>query len=652
MANRYWVGGTGTWSNTNTTNWSATSGGAGGASVPTATDTPFFDTNSGSGTVTRTSSFTVGEIEINNSGITLSLGAALTLNAAADSISVTNGTFTTNNYTVTAGNIVTGAGGTSRTINLGSSTVTLSNTAAAIGFTDSNGLTFNAGTSQINCTATSSAFNGGGNTFYNVALTNVSKTAWTVAGTNTFNNFAVTGRTAAGISLINFSANQVINGTLTLSTGTNATMRTFVRSDVIGTTRTLTCAAVASPTDIDFRDIEIAGAAAPVSGTRLGDCKGNSGITFPAAKTVYWRATGSANWGATTSSWSLTSGGTADHAAFPLAQDTAVFPAATYPASGSTVTVNATYNIGTIDMSARTSNTMTLATGAPPVIYGNWVNGTGTALSGLQNLRFSGRGSQTITSAGKTFTHPIIVDTPSGSVTLQDAFTSSNSTSSALNPQAGTFSDGGYAVTLSGASSGVNTSNTGVRTINVGATWTLGGTAGWNAGVSTNLTVTGIGTISLTSPIAKTFAGGGIQTYPTLNQGGTGTLTITGSNKFANITNTAVGRVQFTGGTTNEFTAFNLNGVLGNLLQVGSTDTTQAILKKPTAWNVGLLSTDAGNNTGLSFTGTDPNYLSISYINGQLSLTSSVYYGATNITAIYYGSTPVSAIYYGADQVF
>lgn len=42
MANRYWVGGSGTW-NTSTTNWSATSGGAGGASVPTAADNVFFD---------------------------------------------------------------------------------------------------------------------------------------------------------------------------------------------------------------------------------------------------------------------------------------------------------------------------------------------------------------------------------------------------------------------------------------------------------------------------------------------------------------------------------------------------------------------------------------------------------------------------------
>ena len=52
MANRYWVGGTGTWDASNTTNWSATSGGAGGASVPTSADDVYFNVNAGTGTVT------------------------------------------------------------------------------------------------------------------------------------------------------------------------------------------------------------------------------------------------------------------------------------------------------------------------------------------------------------------------------------------------------------------------------------------------------------------------------------------------------------------------------------------------------------------------------------------------------------------------
>lgn len=38
MADRYWVGGSGSWNATTTTNWSATSGGLGGASAPTSAD--------------------------------------------------------------------------------------------------------------------------------------------------------------------------------------------------------------------------------------------------------------------------------------------------------------------------------------------------------------------------------------------------------------------------------------------------------------------------------------------------------------------------------------------------------------------------------------------------------------------------------------
>lgn len=54
MANRYWVGGSGTWDGSSTTHWSATSGGSSGASAPTSTDDVFFDSNSGlsGGTVT------------------------------------------------------------------------------------------------------------------------------------------------------------------------------------------------------------------------------------------------------------------------------------------------------------------------------------------------------------------------------------------------------------------------------------------------------------------------------------------------------------------------------------------------------------------------------------------------------------------------
>jgi fibronectin-binding autotransporter adhesin len=669
MADRFWVGGTASWDATAGTKWAATSGGAGGQSVPTSADDVFFDAASGAVTCTVSATATcanlnftgftgtfagssqvqaygslvcgsgmtwsytgtlvfvgpgtlqitcngktIGPIQISSTGTpTVELQDAF---ASSGSITISGGTFTTNNFNVTATQLSSSNSNT-RTINLGSSTVTLSLANTSINFATQTNLTFNSGTSQIVCTNNAAGFAiGSGVTFYNVSFTATGITTVTVQGANTFNNLSVTGRTTTGISALSVNADQTINGTLTLSAGTDATRRAFVRSNTIGTTRTLTCAAVASLTDIDFRDITIAGAAAPVSGTRLGDCKGNSGITFDAAKTVYYRGALNANWNSLV--WSFTNGGTADVTAFPLAQDTAVFPSSPtpYPTSGNTATINADYNIGTIDMSARTGNTMTLATGSnTPAIYGNWINGTGTTITGTGVITFAGRGSQTITSAGKSFTQNFTIDTPSGSVTLQDALTGPGTAS--LTFTSGTFNLNTYNATVNGFS----TNNSNTRTLAVGSgTLTLtGGGSVFNAATATNFTVTGTGTISMTSASAKTFAGGGIQTYPTLNQGGTGTLTVTGSNKFADITNTAIGRVQFSGGTTNIFTAFNLNGVSGNLLQLGSTNTTQATLQKSSAWLMGANSTDAGNNTGLSFTaGGGIDYLSVSYINGQV----------------------------------
>src|SRR3954451_7178669 len=85
MANVFWVGGTGTWDSSTTTHWSATSGGAGGAAVPTSADSVTFDGNSGGGTVTLNfggtitiQSLTMGTLagtfdnSVNNNNITVS----------------------------------------------------------------------------------------------------------------------------------------------------------------------------------------------------------------------------------------------------------------------------------------------------------------------------------------------------------------------------------------------------------------------------------------------------------------------------------------------------------------------------------------------------------------------------------------------------
>jgi hypothetical protein len=643
---RYWVGGTGNWSDT--ARWSDSSGGASGSSVPRSHDDVVFDSLSNATAYTatvnavtggiRTKALTIagplvgnvtlaGSIAIDGihdditlpaTGLTRTYTGVITLSgsatgktlttngvtlqssfavngvgaewALADALNntggftFTNGSFDTANYNLTCNTLVSDTLH-SRSIILGSSTVTIASFNFGSAENGRANFTFNSDTSQINSNGTGVTCSGNNQTFYNLSFTASTIASISLNGVNTFNNLSVAGRTSAGIATIDFSANQTINGTLTLSAGTNATMRTFLQSNTIGTTRTLTCAAF-SGTDADFRDITIAGAAAPVSGTRLGDCKGNSGITFDAPKTVWWRSSGAANWN-NTASWSFTDGGTADVTAFPLAQDIATI-GSTYPTSGNTVSLNASYNVGTIDMSARTGNTMTLSTSAnTPIIYGNWINGTGTTLTGSGRMTFAGRGSQTITSAGGTFTQAFTIESPSGSVTLQDAFTTNVNVSAALRINAGTFDAATYNVTFSGASATVDLSaSTLARTVAVGSgTWTIpaASSTAWAAATSTNLTVTGTGTISLTSASAKTFAGGGISySGITLNQGGAGTLTITGNNTFANITNSysATGATTIAMGTTTQTVGnFTASGEAGRVLTVqGSSASSPATL--------------------------------------------------------------------------
>jgi len=614
---RYWVGGTGNWSNT--ARWSTGSGGASGASVPRSHDDVVFDSLSNATAYTATVNAVIGGVRMKSltiagpasgnvtlagvatidgihgnvtlpatgltrtytgaitlsgstSGLTLTtngvvLGSSITvdgvgcewtlgsaLNNGTSSVTVTNGSFDCATYNLTLGSLLS-TGQHARTIAFGSGTIAAA-TNINCGVTENTAanLTVTAGTAQINLSNQVPTFSGNGKTFYNVAFTDTSAGTVTLNGANSFNNLSFTGITSAGLKIISVTANQTITGTFTCSAGTDATMRHFVRSDTLGTTRTLTCAAV-SLTNVDFRDITIAGAAAPATGTRIGDCKGNSGVTFTAAANKYWNLAAGGNWGGAIG-WATGSGGTPNINDFPLAQDTCFFEA-TGLNSGATVTINAAYNIGTIDMSARTTNTMTLATGiTTPTIYGNWVNGTGTTITGTGTLTFAGRGTQTLTSAGATFAQRFTVDSPSGSVTLQDALTISQSSTSAFTLTSGTFDAASYNLTLSGSASGFSSSSLITRTIAIGSgTWTLAGSGtAWGMG-GLNLTVTGTGTISLTSASAKTFAGGSVSyTNITLNQGGAGTLTITGNNTFANITNTykATGATTINFGTTTQ----------------------------------------------------------------------------------------------------
>jgi len=674
MADRYWVGGTGSWSDTN--KWSASSGGAGGASVPTSADNVIFDAGSDAGgtfvvTVDGTSGspslcadFTASGLDfgmtltmgatafldcygsftlpITNFSVSASLGATIrfratttgktittngvslsnisitlngaggewTLNSAYTStatITFDNGTFNTNNFNVTIGQFLSVTSNT-RSLNFGSSTITLSST--NLWSLASTGLTLNAGTSTIVCLSASPNFGGGGLTYYNVNFTNLGSGTKTITGANTFNNLSVSSLSATGISQIALSANQTINGTLTLGTANTAIRRMFMRSDAVGTARTLTVATMATLADVDFRDITISGAASPVSGTRLGNCGGNSGITFDAGKTVYRVGTG--NWSAT--QWSLSSGGSVNVNNFPLAQDTAIFDTGT---TTGTHTVDAAWNIGTLDMSALTV-AVTLATGTTtPSIYGSITLDADVTLSGTGALTIAGRTTQTITSAGKTWTQPFTVNSPSGSLQLVDDLNNGSTltftvTQGRLDLNNNDLTTGVVSST-GGLSRGIDFAN---GTLNVqAASFTVSGS---------NFTTSGTGSISMNSASSKTFAGGGFTYTCALNQGGSGTLVITGANTFDDITNTNATASTITfPNTTTSVSAFSAEGTVGNLLTLSRTgasgtftlayigssrvDSDYLSISNSEAtpsntWYAGTNSTDGGGNTGWTFT--------------------------------------------------
>ncbi len=672
-SDRYWVGGSQTWGSTAGTRWAFTSGGASGAPIPRATDAVFFDAASGAGVTTigsgntgarsinctgytgtltgsininvygsitlvagmtytysgtisllatgtlTTAGKTLGDIIIEGEGSTFSLGSALT---SAGLITFQGGTFTTtaSNYAVNATDFTIQASAT-KVVTLNASTVTLSG-ATGWNITGVTGTTINAGTSTINLTGSSSNFNGGGFTYNTVNIS--TPTFCSVTGTNVFSTLNISAPATTGISRVLFSANQTI--TTFVCAGASAVRRISLMSSTPTVTRTLTVGTYTTKTDVDFSRIVAAGASSPWSGTRLGNGGGNTSITFDAAKTVYWNLTGSQSWGST--GWAATSGGTPAVNNFPLSQDTAVF---NNTGAATTVTISDAWQLGSVDMSARTS-AMTLALSSSVMyIYGNLTIGTGVTLGGNSvdnQLVTMGVGAQTLTSAGKTFINMLFVY--GSSLTLLDAFSSSStSTNGAINLVRGTFDANGFNVTLSGGSF-ISTSNTDARTAAVGSgTWSIGGSGtAWNVS-ATNLTVTGSGTISFTSASAKTFAGGS-ETYTniTVNQGGAGALTISGVNTLGNISNTysATGATTITFAGNQTVSNFTAAGEAGRLLTINSsvngtartlTKTTGTVnvdyvsIRDSTAtggavWTAGVNSVNVSNNTGWIFTAAPP----------------------------------------------
>jgi len=137
MAARYWVGGTGTWDASSTTHWSASSGGASGASAPTSADTVIIDSLSGTGTCTTASGATCAIATLNSSTLGLTLGANLTMSGTftltLGALSLGSNTLTCSIFTSNNSNTRSIAFSTGN-ITVTGSNATIWNTATGTGF--------------------------------------------------------------------------------------------------------------------------------------------------------------------------------------------------------------------------------------------------------------------------------------------------------------------------------------------------------------------------------------------------------------------------------------------------------------------------------------------------------------------------------------
>lgn len=326
MSDRFWVGGSGNWSD-NTNHWASVSGGAPGASLPGSTDDCHFDVNSftaGNRTVTfnvspdvksmdftgatnnpivaptnsctirgnltlisgmawgdagstitfvttgTTANLTTGGVRLGVANVIISGSGTFNLqddliinnfNSSGNFKPSGSGTINTNNHNMTV-LAFQGQGGSTDTINLGSSTITLNdNNGGVTAWALIAGETLNAGTSKIVIAAPNDSFVGAGKTYYDISVT---VTGVIINSSNTFHSITIN----AGL-IIKWTASTTQTITTLNAVGTSGSHILF-RSTMTGTQASL-CVTNWNIAYVDAEDMN-------ASCTAISDCTGiNSG---------------------------------------------------------------------------------------------------------------------------------------------------------------------------------------------------------------------------------------------------------------------------------------------------------------------------------------------------------------------------------------
>lgn len=553
MASRYWVGGTASWDGTAGTKWATTSGGAGGAAVPTSADDVFLDSNSGSGTVTLSTGWTcrsfdstgftgtvagstngsvgdgtagasnnawvwgagitrtfTGQITLASTSSTTqnitsngkTFGNRITIDGAGSSYSlsdtismaaatlfVTRGSFTSNGQTMTIG-AFNSAGTATRSITLSNSTVTCISSGTGGWNVSSTGLTFTTNSStSVTCGGATGISFIGGGLTYNGT--------WTVQNPTTSGTGAIQG------------TNTFENLTITGNADKNAEMTVSANQTISGN---LTINGNSVTNRLLFRSNTVGTArtltcngTVSASNLDLSDITGAGSASWDISACTGKSGDAGGNSGITfttgaTQTWSGTSGGNWSANAWttrvPLPQDDVVINAAF--AASQTISCDMPRLGKSIDFTGVTGSPALGTSTADSNVFGSL-----TLASGLGNctgfiFHPSGRSASTITSAGKTISD-IQMENYGATITMADALTVQNSCISTY----GTLATGGYSLTVSyyaAGAGGLNATN---------STVTITGTSGFTGGAGTH-TMTGStvyfssGTTSLLNPSGVT----------------------------------------------------------------------------------------------------------------------------------------------------
>lgn len=606
---RFWVGGSGSWSDA-TNHWASVSGGAPNvANLPTSADNVYFDANSFSGagqsviidvvancldmdwtgasnnpalifasswncygsltfipSMTLNAGIRIVSMKSTSLGKTLTIAGKEFFGLTFDGVGggwtlqddfefpyileLTNGNLNTNGKNIDIG-LFASSNSNVRTITLGSSIIT-----GGIDFTTSTNLTLNADTSKIISDGT---FNGGGKTYYDVEFTG---NLVTVTGSNTFHDIKGT----AGKTI------QITAGTTQTITdmsgdGTPGNLITL-ESTVSGSTYTISQAS--GTQELIYYSIKdcTATGGAVFNAYDSVDVSGNTGISFTIDR--YWVG-GSGNWSDAANHWSYVSGGSPG-AYLPAATNNVYFDSNSFSGAGQKVTVDVNTNCLDMDWTGVT-NTPSFETNTFyfQQIWGSLILVAGMNLTGAYGGCFyfiSNTQNHTVTTAGHTcYVMDFNGNTGDGTGSWQLQDDVSVTTSFILREGSLDTNNKNISCVL------FTVTGTDIKALTLGSSII---TASGNISINTTNTTITQGTSNLKMTGASTFFNGsaagssGGLTYNNLELQGD-QITLVGSNTFNDIKSVAGNTIKITAGTTQVIADMSVDGTDGNLITLEST---------------------------------------------------------------------------------